>query len=83
MRSQAAAQESAASPARRAPLRAVLSREVVDDRLIERLACGHTHEVRPGLMGTKLSPRRRCMECLEIILAEAAIEEAATDEEEA
>lgn len=76
-RSRATAQGSAASPTRTAPLKVVTNREVdADGQLVETLECGHTHEARAGLMGTKLSPRRRCVKCLEEMQAAAAEEEA-------
>jgi hypothetical protein len=69
--------ELARSPQRtrkmRAPLRAVTNRELVDNRLVETLECGHIQEPRAVPFGsTPLPDRRRCVACLEAL--EASVE---------
>lgn len=58
--------------AQRAPLRRVVTRELVDSHLIETLECEHVQAPRVPLFGGVSPDRRRCVQCLDEL--EAAVE---------
>lgn len=66
-RAAAAAKSAAAKRKRTAPLRKVVKREVINDRLVETLECGHRLEPVAPLFGGVGPNQRRCLKCLEAL----------------